>query len=308
MENFSNIDGIEISYRSYGGAGKKYSIRDNGEYYLLKLPERIRQKNRDTSYANSCVTEYISCKVIKSLGLDVQEVYLCTYNNDIVVACKDFLLKDESLGSFLELQNKVNHINSDNKGVSLEKTLQFIKEQEVVKTDEMEKYFWDMFIADALIGNTDRHSNNWGYIFNEETNIRRMSPIYDCGAGLFPTLSENEKEMFLNNSSEFNRISKNDPVSVFKLNNARMNYYDTLVNNRKYNYEYSNDIAEAIKRIAPKYNREIVHEIIREIPYISNIEKEFYTQLLDNRNSLIIQKALKNELKYQKDINKGYSR
>ena len=308
MENFSNIDGIEISYRSYGGAGKKYSIRDHGEYYLLKLPERIRQKNRDTSYANSCVTEYISCKVIKSLGLDVQEVYLCTYNNDIVVACKDFLLKDESLGSFLELQNKVNHINSDNKGVSLEKTLQFIKEQEVVKTDEMEKYFWDMFIADALIGNTDRHSNNWGYIFNEETNIRRMSPIYDCGAGLFPTLSENEKEMFLNNSSEFNRISKNDPVSVFKLNNARMNYYDTLVNNRKYNYEYSNDIAEAIKRIAPKYNREIVHEIIREIPYISNIEKEFYTQLLDNRNSLIIQKALKNELKYQKDINKGYSR
>lgn len=212
MENFSNIDGIEISYRSYGGAGKKYSIRDNGEYYLLKLPERIRQKNRDTSYANSCVTEYISCKVIKSLGLDVQEVYLCTYNNDIVVACKDFLLKDESLGSFLELQNKVNHINSDNKGVSLEKTLQFIKEQEVVKTDEMEKYFWDMFIADALIGNTDRHSNNWGYIFNEETNIRRMSPIYDCGAGLFPTLSENEKEMFLNNSSEFNRISKNDQI------------------------------------------------------------------------------------------------
>ena len=298
MENFSNIDGIEISYRSYGGAGKKYSIRDNGEYYLLKLPERIRQKNRDTSYANSCVTEYISCKVIKSLGLDVQEVYLCTYNNDIVVACKDFLLKDESLGSFLELQNKVNHINSDNKGVSLEKTLQFIKEQEVVKTDEMEKYFWDMFIADALIGNTDRHSNNWGYIFNEETNIRRMSPIYDCGAGLFPTLSENEKEMFLNNSSEFNRISKNDPVSVFKLNNARMNY----------NYEYSNDIAEAIKRIAPKYNREIVHEIIKEIPYISHIEKEFYAQLLDNRNSLIIQKALKNELKYQKDINKGYSR
>lgn len=308
MENFSNIDGIEISYRSYAGAGKKYSVKDNGEYYLLKLPERIRQKNRDTSYANSCITEYISCKVIKSLGLDVQEVYLCTYNNDIVVACKDFLLKDESLGSFLELQNKVNHINSDNKGVSLEKTLQFIKEQEVVKTDEMEKYFWDMFIADALIGNTDRHSNNWGYIFNEETNIRRMSPIYDCGASLYPILSENEKNKYLNDPSEFNRISKNDPVSVFKFNNARMNYYNTLVNNRKYNYEFSNDIAEAIKRIAPKYNREIVHEIIREIPYISNIEKEFYTQLLDNRNSLIIQKALKNELKYQKDINKGYSR
>ncbi len=303
MENFSNIDGIEISYRSYGGAGKKYSVRDNGEYYLLKLPERVRQNNRDTSYANSCVTEYISCKVIKSLGLDVQDVFLCTYNNDLVVACKDFLSKEESLGSFLELQNKVNHINSDNKGVSLEKTLQFIKEQEVVKPDEMERYFWDMFVVDALIGNIDRHHNNWGYIFNEETNIRRMSPIYDCGASLYPILSEDEKKKFLDDSSAFNRISKNDPVSVFKFNNVRMNYYHILVDNRKNNYECSNDIAEAIKRIAPKYNSEIVHAIIREIPYISHVEKEFYAQLLDNRNRLIIQKALKNELKYQKDIN-----
>ena len=77
-----------------------------------------------------------------------------------------------------------------------------------------------------------------------------------------------------------------------------MNYYHILVDNRKNNYECSNDIAEAIKRIAPKYNSEIVHAIIREIPYISHVEKEFYAQLLDNRNRLIIQKALKNELKY----------
>lgn len=130
-----------------------------------------------------------------------------------------------------------------------------------------------------------------------------MSPIYDCGASLYPILSEDEKKKFLGDSSEFNRISKNDPVSVFKFNNVRMNYYHTLVDNRKNNYECSNDIAEAIKRIAPKYNSETVHAIISEIPYISHVEKEFYTQLLDNRNRLIIQKALKNELKYQKDIN-----
>ena len=130
-----------------------------------------------------------------------------------------------------------------------------------------------------------------------------MSPIYDCGASLYPILSEDEKKKFLDDSSEFNRISKNDPVSVFKFNNVRMNYYHILVDNRKNNYECSNDIAEAIKRIAPKYNSEIVNAIIREIPYISHVEKEFYTQLLDNRNRLIIQKELKNELKYQKDIN-----
>lgn len=23
--------------------------------------------------------------------------------------------------------------------------------------------FWDIFIADALIGNTDRHNGNWGF-------------------------------------------------------------------------------------------------------------------------------------------------
>ena len=34
MENFSNIDGIEISYRSYGGAGKniRFEIMVNTIY------------------------------------------------------------------------------------------------------------------------------------------------------------------------------------------------------------------------------------------------------------------------------------
>ena len=42
------------------------------------------------SYTNSCISEYVSCKILKTLGLNSQDTMLGKYNNKIVVACKDF--------------------------------------------------------------------------------------------------------------------------------------------------------------------------------------------------------------------------
>ena len=30
--------------------------------------------------------------------------------------------------------------------------------------------FWDMFVIDSLIGNTDRHNGNWGFLLNKQIN------------------------------------------------------------------------------------------------------------------------------------------
>ena len=46
------------------------------------------------------------------------------------------------------------------------------------------KSFGILFIIDSLIGNTDRHNGNWGFLVNKKTGQVTFSPIYDCGSCL----------------------------------------------------------------------------------------------------------------------------
>lgn len=60
---------------------------------MLKFPA-IPAINKELSYANGCISEYIGCHIFESIGIPVQETILGTYTRNekqkIVVACKDF--------------------------------------------------------------------------------------------------------------------------------------------------------------------------------------------------------------------------
>lgn len=43
-----------------------------------------------------------------------------------------------------------------------------IDENKMINSDETKNKFWNMFIIDALIGNTDRHNGNRGFLVNTE--------------------------------------------------------------------------------------------------------------------------------------------
>ena len=41
-----------------------------------------------------------------------------------------------------------------------------LEESKMIDTKEIKEKFWDMFVIDSLIGNTDRHNGNWGFLLN----------------------------------------------------------------------------------------------------------------------------------------------
>lgn len=45
----------------YAGSEKKRTIVINGEKYLLKMPDPVREKNRMLSYINNSYSEYVVC-------------------------------------------------------------------------------------------------------------------------------------------------------------------------------------------------------------------------------------------------------
>ena len=58
-------------------------------------------------------------------------------------------------------------------------------------------YWGEVFLFDALIGNTDRHQENWCFLFTSDKKVH-LSPIFDNGTSLgherFPSLVSNWQE------------------------------------------------------------------------------------------------------------------
>ena len=44
-------------------------------------------------------------------------------------------------------------------------------------SDFLRDFFWDMFIADAFIGNWDRHNGNWGFLYNEQNDSMKLATL-----------------------------------------------------------------------------------------------------------------------------------
>ena len=108
MIDFSTLPHKKKLYT--GANGSKRCVIYNGEMYMVKFPP-YSTINKDMSYANSCISEYIGCHIFESVGIPVQSTILGTYQvngrEKIVVACKDFTSPYIVLQDFASLKNQV---------------------------------------------------------------------------------------------------------------------------------------------------------------------------------------------------------
>lgn len=151
------------------------------------MPDRISDDKRNSlnsSYSNSAYSEHICCEILKGLGFDVQETLLgfITDKNGVnkpVVACRNFVPEGYSLIDFRAMEDallidrkagKIPRI-TDIYEIMGKENAYFSKETGVIA---MQKY-WDTFILDAMLGNFDRHANNWAYLIKNDTSGRDKS-------------------------------------------------------------------------------------------------------------------------------------
>ena len=181
MIDFTNA--IE-QLNSYRGSEKKKTLIYNNKKYLVKFPDPVREKNKNISYINNAFSEYVGSNIFKLIGFKTQNTELGVYEysgkKKIVCACEDFTDDDNVL---YEFENLVLSTNPDKKiETELNDIIDVIKESKMINTEETIEKFWDMFIVDSLIGNTDRHNGNWVFLLNKKTEKIDFSPIYDCGS------------------------------------------------------------------------------------------------------------------------------
>ena len=284
MIDFTNCEKNNFKY--YGGKnGGKICVIYNNENYMLKFPA-INEGISEHGYSNSCISEYISCHILKTLDLEVQDTLLGKYiiNNEekIVVACKDFTSNGTILKQFAELKNSQIETSKNGYGTELSEVIETIENQNVYDSKKLSDFFWDMFIVDSLIGNFDRHNGNWGFLINEELKKIELAPIYDCASCLYPQLTDERIAEIIDDENEMEARVYIFPTSALKSDDKKINYFIFISG-----FE-NEDCNNALLRIFPKIDMEKIYKVIDETPYISEIRKRFYKKILKMRYEMIL--------------------
>lgn len=273
--------------KAYNGAnGKKIAIEYNGEIYMLKFPPSAQSKPTELSYTNSAISEHIAATVFNSLGIKAQKTILGTFKvnekEKIVCACKDFTIKGKQLFDFCSIKNTIIDSEHNGTGTELSDILETVEKQQFVNPSKLLNHFWDVFIADALLGNFDRHNGNWGFLFDDETQQAEIAPVFDCGSCLLPQADEKTMKNILENEDELNSRIFQFPTSAIKLNDKKINYFDFLSTSK------NKDCDKAILRIVPKIVFEKINNFIDDTPYISDLQKSFYKSYIKARYNVLL--------------------
>lgn len=277
MINFTNC---KEELNNYKGSEKKKTLIYDGKKYLVKFPDPIREKNKNISYINNAFSEYIGSNIFKMVGFPTQNTIIGVYKYNekekIVCACEDFTNSNKVL---YEFENLALSTNPDKKiETELTDILNVLDENNIINIPKIREKFWDMFVIDSLIGNTDRHNGNWGFLVDIKTNKIEFAPIYDCGSCLNPMIDD----------YEIKKLQDND------IKNLAINCYSCLKeNSKKINYmtyikECKNEECnKAILRVFKNIKIDEINKFIDEISCMSNERKEFYKKIINIRYKII---------------------
>lgn len=278
MIDFTNA--IE-EFNNYKGSEKKKTLIYNNKKYLVKFPDPVREKNKNISYINNAFSEYVGSNIFKIVGFKTQNTILGKYNYNgkekIVCACEDFSDNNHIL---YEFENLALSTNPDKKiETEIKDIMEVLEESKnLINTEEAKQKFWEMFIIDSIIGNTDRHNGNWGFILNKETGKTSFSPIYDCGSCLNPMLEDEQLEKI--NETEIKNLAINC-YSCLKENGKKINYI-TYIKQMK-----NEECNKAIKRCFSDIKIEEIESFIEKIEVMSETRKNFYKEIINKRYSII---------------------
>jgi len=271
---FSNI--------KYSGSEKKIGVIFANSPWMLKFrkPSIYGEMTND-------ISEYIGSKIFSLLGFEAQEVLLGIYQNEKVVACKDFMY-GKSFTPFNDVgessvdDDKTKYLYSYNDIQTL-----IAKNKKIDDKNAAIKLFWRTYIVDALIANRDRHGKNWGFI--KKNNVYYPAPIFDNGDSLFAAFNDEEELlMTVQNEKEMMAYIYETPRSVVKNDNGLNDYY-SVISSKQYK-ECNAAILEMTPLIKTKL-KDIIALV--EKTDLGDIKKTFLKKVLLLRFELIIEKTYK---------------
>jgi len=264
----------------YGGSEEKFGITIENVDFIAKF-----QKQSETGLLNNTVCEYIGSHIFGMLGMDVQNTILGTYQGRNIVLLEDFVKVNQKFVPFNEVGDSSLEQDREAYQYSYTDIMQMLVENaKLTHVDQTISQFWEMYIIDALLGNFDRHGANWGFI--KEDGRYRLAPIFDNGSCLFPRIHTDEGCLeILENESEIEKRIYMFPTSQIKLENKKSSYFEVISS-----LQFT-ECNRALETVVQKMDFSGIKQFVYSIEGISEIQKRFYTIMIDARFEKILRNS-----------------
>lgn len=148
-------------------------------------------------------------------------------------------------------------------------TLPFNKEKFALTIEEFEDYVWSVFVLDMLVGNFDRHENNWG--FYKKDSLYYPAALYDLGSSFYPGYLEQTPEF---NKKSLRHLIEFDTRCAILYQGKRKNYFELLQLHKDNELLYKN-----LMCILDKDPLQKIQPILKEV-YAFNSEYKAYLQFV----------------------------
>ena len=178
--------GLSPESTSLGMLPKKWERRADGIYLIKKGSGPFTQEP---------FNELIANKIMNNLEIKNVEYKIEWKNGNAQSVCKNFLKKEQELIHAFDFAHIIKE-KSD-------KYKEFLSVCENNNIKNIERNIGQMLVVDYIIGNTDRHFNNFGFLRNTKTlSYEGFAPVYDSGNSLYNNNSENNISIYKDISSK----------------------------------------------------------------------------------------------------------
>lgn len=258
-----------------GSRKKMLAINNKREIAMFKY----EREDYDCSEASS---EKLAYEIAKVLGYDCAKIELAV-DNDNKIGVLNYYFSDRFNAPHTDI---VAYLNKDTKERNSYYTISNIKSVlDDIDTD-LFKNFIKIMIFDALIGEQDRHEENWG--ITEKQGKSFISPLYDNGDSLlreFRNISNAQK--YYDGIKDFNAYIERSQTIIYKEDNKSKYKHFELI---KYLYDkFPQHVIPEIINLN-KLTDEIIEELVNKIPdeLLTNEHKKYIIMYLIRRRDILL--------------------
>lgn len=144
--------------------------------------------------------------------------------------------------------------------------------------------FIQIMVFDALVGETDRHEENWGITKNKGRS--KISPLYDNGCNLLWQCDDLDLLDFEKSRDNFIKFIKKSPTCIFNKQKHKYKHFELVT----VLYEqYPIDVKKCILSLKQLSNKKI-QEIVYKIPdnLLTDLHKKYIIQYLIIRRDILL--------------------